>query len=83
MHKLAEAAGFDKWPHNALRHSFASYHLAKHGDATKTAFQMGNDPVVVHQSYKALVSNGDVERYWSLRPATSDNVVLMPKAANA
>lgn len=72
MHKLATAAGFAKWPHNALRHSFASYHLAKHGDATKTAFQMGNDPVVVHQSYKALVSNGDVQRYWDLRPAGAD-----------
>jgi integrase len=85
MHKLATAAGFAKWPHNALRHSFASYHLAKHGDATKTAFQMGNDPVVVHQSYKALVSNGDVERYWKLRPAAGadEKIVAMKAAANA
>lgn len=84
MHKLATAAGFAKWPHNALRHSFASYHLAKHGDATKTAFQMGNDPVVVHQSYKALVSNGDVERYWNLLPAAdTDGKIVAMKAVNA
>ena len=84
MHNLAKAAGFAKWPHNALRHSFASYHLAQYGDATKTAFQMGNDPVIVHQSYKALVSNGDVERYWSLRPAVEAAEKIVPmKAANA
>ncbi len=72
MHKLAKAAGLS--PEVAAQRFAAqlsaSYHLAQHGDATKTAFQMGNDPVVVHQSYKALVSNGDIQRYWSLRPAT-------------
>jgi len=83
MHKLAKATGFAKWPHNALRHSFASYHLAQHGDATKTAFQMGNDPVVVHQSYKALVSNGDVQRFWDLRPAeAAGKIVVMKAVAN-
>jgi hypothetical protein len=83
MNKLAKAAGFTEWPHNALRHSFASYHLAQYGDATKTAFQMGNDAVVVHNHYKGLVSNGDVQRYWSLRPAAdaAGKIVAM-KAAN-
>ena len=79
MNKLAKAAGFTDWPHNALRHSFASYHLAQHGDATKTAFQMGNDAVVVHNHYKGLVSNGDVQRYWNLRPSqdAAEKIVAM------
>ena len=33
-------AGIGKWPTNALRHSFASYHLAKFQDAPALALQM-------------------------------------------
>jgi integrase len=73
IRQLTKDAGLSKWKHNGLRHSFASYHLALHGDATKTAFQMGNSPVVLHNSYKGLVTNGDVQRYWSLRPAADAN----------
>ena len=82
MNKFAKAAGFTEWPHNALRHSFASYHLAQHGDATKTAFQMGNDAVVVHNHYQGLVSNGDVKRFWNLRPAAdaAGKIVAMKDA---
>jgi integrase len=32
-----KTARIKDWPHNALRHSFASYHLAHHQDAAKTA----------------------------------------------
>jgi hypothetical protein len=77
--KLIAAAGFTTWPDNALRHSFGSYHLALHGDAVKTAFQMGNSPGIVHNHYKGLVVNGDVQRFWSLRPAADakDKIVAM------
>ena len=34
---LRTAAGIEQWPHNGLRHTFASYHLATFGDALKTA----------------------------------------------
>ena len=40
--KAARAAGIESWPHNALRHSFASYHLADTQDAAKTALQLGH-----------------------------------------
>ena len=67
-----------------MRHSFASYHLAQHGDPVKTAFQMGNSAIVVHNHYKGLVTNGDVERYWNLRPAeAAGKIVPMPQAVNA
>ena len=52
---LKVAAGMKEWPHNALRHSFGSYHLAFYGDAIKTATQMGHrDSSIVHNHYKAL-----------------------------
>ena len=70
--RLAElriVAGIKEWPHNALRHSFGSYHLALHGDATKTANQMGHKSTdVVHNHYKALVMKSEAEKFWALRP---------------
>ena len=82
LRKLAAAAGLTSWPHNALRHSFASYHLAKHGDPVKTAFQMGNSPVMVHNHYKGLVTNGDVTRFWELRPAADSAGKIVAFAVN-
>lgn len=83
MRRLTKAAGFSKWKHNGLRHSFASYHLGLHGDATKTAFQMGNSAVVVHNHYKGLVSNGDIQRFWSLRPADDAGEKIVAISATA
>ena len=72
---LKTAAGITEWPHNALRHSFGSYHLAYHGDATKTAYQMGHKSTdVVHNHYKALVLKVDAERFWALRPTEPEPV---------
>jgi hypothetical protein len=37
----------------------------------------------VHRFYKGLVSNGDVARYWSLRPAASEaGKIVVLKTAN-
>jgi len=44
----------------------------------KTSFQKGYSPVVVHNHYKGLVSNGDVQRYGSLRPSIdADKVAVL------
>lgn len=40
MEGLRKAAGIKVWPHNVLRHSFGSYHLAAYGDGVRTAAQM-------------------------------------------
>lgn len=70
---LRKAAGLEEWPHNGLRHSFASYHLAAFGDAIKTATMLGHkDPGVVHNHYKALVQRSEAMRFWNLRPVTAE-----------
>lgn len=70
LENLRQAAGIAEWPHNALRHSFASYHLAAFGDALKTATLLGHkDPGVVHNHYKALVVKATALKFWELRPA--------------
>ena len=85
LNALAEAAGITDWPHNGLRHSFGSYHLAAHNDTVRTAFQMGHtNPRIVHDHYKALVTKADAERFWALRPAAdaAGKIVPMKAAAN-
>lgn len=49
---LAEDAGITPWPHNALRHSFGSYFLARTKDENLTASEMGNSPGVVIKHYR-------------------------------
>jgi integrase len=67
LNQLREAAEIAEWPHNGLRHSFGSYHLALYGDAIKTSSQMGHrDSNIIHNHYKALVLKAEAEKYWRL-----------------
>ncbi|RBP42425.1 site-specific recombinase XerD [Roseimicrobium gellanilyticum] len=57
------------WRHNALRHSFASYHLAKHNDAAKVSLEMGHtNSVLVFRHYRQLVRPADAAKYWEVMP---------------
>jgi integrase len=73
-----EAAGITKWPENALRHSFASYHLAHFKNAAATALELGHhDSRITFAHYRELVKPKEGERYWSIRPATTEKIVPM------
>ena len=75
-------AGINEWPDNALRHSFASYHVAKFRDAKGLALEMGHtDSGMLFNHYRALVKQNEAERYWSIRPVTTANVVTMQRSA--
>ena len=68
LRECAVAAEVKPWPHNAARHSFASYYYAKTQDELKTAAQMGNSPSVLFRHYRALVKGEAVEDYWAIAP---------------
>jgi integrase len=71
-----QSAGITEWPDNALRHSFASYHLAHFKDAAALALEMGHTDIgMIFNHYRQLVRPKDAERYWSIRPSTSEKVV--------
>jgi integrase len=71
-----EAAGITDWPDNALRHSFASYHLAHFKNAAATALELGHhDSRVTFAHYRELVRPKEAERYWNIRPATTEKIV--------
>jgi hypothetical protein len=68
-----------KWPSNALRHSYASYHLAYHQNAAALALQMGHtSQAMIFSNYREVVTRQDSERYWDIKPVrAAANVIPM------
>jgi integrase len=77
------AAGIMDWPDNALRHSFASYHVAHFKDARALALEMGHmDSNMLFNHYRALVKPTEAARYWSITPAKTDKLIPLVKVAS-
>jgi integrase len=77
-----EAAGITQWPQNALRHSFASYYLARFNDAAALALELGHtNSNLVFQHYRQLVKPKQAERYWKIDPATAAGKKVVQFAA--
>jgi integrase len=73
------AAAITDWPDNALRHSFASYHVARFKNAQALALEMGHrDSGILFNNYRALVKPKEAERYWGIKPGSMAKVVQMP-----
>jgi integrase len=81
--KAGKAAGLAKWPQNGLRHSFASYHLAKHQNAAMLALDMGHTTTaMIFASYREIVTPEEAELYWRIfPPAQAENVVPMAQVS--
>jgi len=73
-----KAAGITEWPGNALRHSFASYHLAHFKNAASTALELGHhDSRITFAHYRELVKPKEAARYWNIQPEASTKVVSL------
>jgi len=60
-------AGIKKWPHNALRHSFCSYHLAAFENANALALEMGHrDSDMIFENYRQAVTKTKALPFWEL-----------------
>jgi len=68
IRKLRGVLGFRKWPQDILRHTAASYLVAKRKDLPAVAYSLGNSPGVLLRSYHNLVSSQEAERFWGLLP---------------
>ena len=63
------------WPHNAARHSFASYHLAAFKDAAALSLEMGHSNTkMIFEHYRALVSPKAGKAFWSIAPIEDGKV---------
>jgi integrase len=68
LNDARNAAGITKWPHNAARHSCASYAYDLHQNAALVAAQLGHDVDVLESHYKGLVKRGEGKKYFAIKP---------------
>jgi integrase len=58
---------------NAMRHCFATYHMAKHEDSAKTAAMLSHsNPSMLYGTYYDVASKEEAEEFWDIIP---DSVV--------
>jgi integrase len=81
--KLTDAArlraGLKDWPSNALRHSFASYHLAKLQDAPALALQLGHTTTgMLFAHYREVVTPEAARAYWQIHPDKGPSAITVP-----
>lgn len=75
LEKAKKSAGITEWPNNALRHSFASYHLAAFQDASALALEMGHSTTrMIFEHYRALVTRSAGESYWQIMPVEDKKI---------
>jgi integrase len=64
-----EDKGLVPWPHDALRHSFASYHLAKFQNAPALALELGHQScALIFSNYRRRVTELEANEYFNLLP---------------
>ena len=69
-------AKIENWPSNALRHSYASYHLAHFKDAGNLALQLGHTHTrMIFQHYRQVVKPAEAERYWQIKPPVTEKIL--------
>ena len=67
---------------NGLRHSYVTYHYARHGNENLTAAQAGNTPAMVHAHYKGLATKAEAKKWFNVRPArTAKNIIPLATVA--
>lgn len=68
--KLGARTGEKVWKADIMRHTFASYHLAAHNDAGKTASQLGHGThlEMLFQHYRRAVRAEQAKAFWAIRP---------------
>ena len=79
----SKSLGILPWKSNALRHSAASYHFARHGDASRTCSMLGQkDDQVLFDHYRSLVKPADARRFYAIKPpANGRKIIPLRKAA--
>lgn len=77
-----KASAFSKslkidWPHNGLRHSYASYRLAQCKSAAEVSLEMGNSPQMVFRHYREVVTAVESQKWWTVAPLHEGKIVSL------
>jgi len=69
---VTKSLNFD-WIQDGLRHTFATFHYARHKSLDELRHIMGNSPNVIERFYKGAISKTSVEAFWMLTPTIVKN----------
>jgi len=81
---IARAETGIKWPSNACRHSYSSYHLALNENAAATALQIGHsNTATLFRHYRELVTPEAAKAYFDITPdkVQPTNIIPIEEAA--
>jgi integrase len=69
LRAIRKAAGLNDWTQDVMRHSFASYWLAQHGDINRLTLFMGHESAhMLWRHYHKAAKRKDAEAYWKIVP---------------
>lgn len=72
LRDLRTAAGLTEWVQDVMRHSYASYWLAEHGDINRLTLQMGHESAdMLWKHYNRAAKRRDAAKYWQIMPSPS------------
>jgi len=67
-----------KWIKNGMRHSFATYHVAKYGNPAKTSYELGhNSPELLFRHYRGLATAQDAAKFWQIAPGQEGQLIQL------
>ncbi|MFT3783802.1 MAG: tyrosine-type recombinase/integrase [Nibricoccus sp.] len=79
-----ETPGLAEWPHNALRHSYASYRMAIVANAAQVAEECGHSVQIMKEHYRELVTKAEAEAWFAVTPAKkAGNLIPFAEVADA
>lgn len=59
----------DDWPHDGMRHTFATMHLAHHGDEKRLQLLMGHESAeLIYKHYRGITTAAEAGKFWALTP---------------
>ncbi len=82
LREARKEAAIEQWPHDALRHSFGSYHYGLHRNAPLTQALMGHtNSKIFFKHYRKSMKQAFAARYWQIAPATDSKRLVQFTAA--
>lgn len=64
-----EAGLLEDWPHDGLRHTFATMWLAHFGDEKRLQLLMGHESAdLIYKHYRGMTTPAEAARFWQLLP---------------
>jgi integrase len=84
LRKIRSNASLNKWHQDVMRHTYASFWLAKNSDINRLTLYMGHETTaMLWKHYHKAVKKKEAEDYWNIKPPQKKNVIVPISAGSA